>query len=136
VTVIDASTIVKYVLREEGWVRVSKYLRTSKPLYSLDHLVKETANAIWKHATVRNAISSDKALKLYSLFEKLITSEVIVLENELGYMGRAVELALQHGITVYDALYIAQAEKHGKLLTSDEKQAETARKLGIEVHVV
>ncbi len=36
-------------------------------------------------------------------------------------------------ITVYDALYIAQAKEIGKLLTSDEKQRKTAKKLGVDV---
>jgi predicted nucleic acid-binding protein len=37
---------------------------------------------------------------------------------------------------VYDALYIAQAENYGEILTSDEKQGEIARKLGIKVHKI
>ena len=61
---------------------------------------------------------------------------MIVLENELKYLDRAFEIALEHGLTVYDALYVAQAEKLGELLTSDEEQGEVASALGIAVYLV
>jgi len=39
-------------------------------------------------------------------------------------------------LTVYDALYVAQAEKLGELLTSDREQGRVAEKLGATVHLV
>ncbi len=44
--VIDASTLVKYLLREDGWIRVSQYIRERRPLYTVDHALKECANAV------------------------------------------------------------------------------------------
>jgi len=136
VIVVDASALVKYLLREEGWEEASRYVRTMKPLYSLDHVLKEVANVIWKDASTRKVITSKFAMRLYDLVERLIDSQVIILENELKHLKRAIEIALEHNITVYDSLYIAQAEKYGEILTSDEKQGEVARKLGIRVHKV
>jgi len=61
---------------------------------------------------------------------------VIALEPEAGYVQAALRIALEHGVTFYDSLYIAQARRYGELLTSDKRQAEAAAKLGIKVHLV
>jgi predicted nucleic acid-binding protein len=135
VIVIDASTLAKYILHENSWEEVSRYVRNMRPLYSIDHVLKEVVNAIWKH-TVKNIILPEVAIQLYSSLEKLAKSQVIILENELTYMRRAIEIALRYSITIYDALYIAQAEKYGELLTSDEKQGSIARELGIGLHML
>jgi predicted nucleic acid-binding protein len=50
VIVIDASTLAKFVLREENWERVYEVL--SKETISVDHVVKEIANAIWKYYSI------------------------------------------------------------------------------------
>ena len=134
--VIDASALAKYVLHEDGWEEVSRYIREMRPLYSVDHVLKEVANAIWKHAFIRKLITAKVALQLYNLLERLTVSQVIILEDELKYVKRAIEIALKHGITVYDALYIAQAEKLGELLTSDEIQESISRELRIRVYMV
>ncbi len=46
--VIDASALIKYVLYEENWEVVATYIREKKPLYSIDHIIKEAGNAIRK----------------------------------------------------------------------------------------
>ena len=99
-------------------------------------MLKEVANAIWKHTFIRKLITIEVALRLYDLLERLVISQAIILETELKYVRRAIEIALKYGITVYDALYIAQAEKYGELLTSDEKQGNISRELKIRVYMV
>ncbi len=54
--VIDASALTKYVLHEEGWEAVSTYIKGAKPLYSVDHFVKEVGNAIWRYSYLRKTI--------------------------------------------------------------------------------
>ena len=132
--VIDSSALAKYLLREEGWRGVEKYLL--KPTYSIDHIVKEVSNAIWKHAIVHGYISKDIALNVYSLLKRLIEEEIIVLETQEKYIDKAIEIALDNKITVYDALYIAQAISYGELVTSDKVQAIVAEKYGIRVNIV
>ena len=44
--------------------------------------------------------------------------------------------ALQSRVTVYDALYIAQALSKGELLTADSRQAEAAKRLGVAAREV
>ena len=132
--VIDSSALAKYLLREEGWRGVEKYLL--KPTYSIDHVVKEVSNAIWKHAIVHGYISKGMALNVYSLLKRLIEEEVIVLETQEKYIDKAIEIALDNKITVYDALYIAQAINYGELVTSDKVQSIVAKKYGIRVNIV
>ena len=44
---------------------------------------------------------------------------------------------MKHGVTVYDALYIAYANKNrAPLLTSDKKQAEVAEKINVSVILI
>ena len=132
--VIDSSALAKYLLREEGWRGVEKYLL--KPTYSIDHVVKEVSNAIWKHVIVHGYISKGMALNVYSLLKRLIEEEVIVLETQEKYIDKAIEIALDNKITVYDALYIAQAINYGELVTSDKVQSIVAKKYGIRVNIV
>ena len=64
---------------------------------------------------------------------KLIREEIIKVESQNKYLDHAFKIALNNGITIYDALYIAQAvEKQAELLTSDKKQAITAEKQGVD----
>ena len=134
--VIDASALAKYVFHEENWETISIYIKKMKPLYSIDHILKEVGNAIWKHCYLRNVVKQDDAVRLYRGLIKLVETGVIILEPEMNYIQTALQIALQQGITFYDSLYLAQAQRLRELLTSDEKQAEVATKLSIKVHLI
>ena len=134
--VVDASSLVKYVLHEENWKDVSFFVKERKPLYSVDHVVKEVGNAVWKHCCLRKVINREKALKLYQSFVKLFQTGVIVAESEEAYLDAALQIALDYGMTFYDSLYLAQAQKYGEFLTSDEEQADIANQLGIKVYLI
>ncbi|WP_252900442.1 hypothetical protein [Vulcanisaeta sp. JCM 14467] len=43
--VIDASALTAFILKEPGWQSLSKYIMNS---VSVDHIIKEVMNAIWK----------------------------------------------------------------------------------------
>jgi predicted nucleic acid-binding protein len=132
VIVIDASTLAKFILREENWERVYEVL--SKETISVDHVVKEVANAIWKHYSIYKACSLDVAVKRFQLLRKIIDEELVSLESELKYLDKAFEIAAQNDISVYDALYIAQAITRSiPLATSDKRQADIAEKIKVQV---
>ena len=133
-TVIDASALAKYILRERGWRGLEPVLE--RGAYTLDLAVKEVANAIWKHSALRGVIEAGLALRLYRALKGLVDAGVVIVEHEDEYMDEAVEIALQARVTVYDALYIAQARRRGPLVTADSKQAQAARGLGVEAHLV
>ena len=106
--VIDASSLAKFILKEEGWSEVKGYL--TKGVFSIDH-----------------------SLLLYSQIKRLITERIIILEPEYRYIDKALDIALKCKMTIYDSLYIAQALRYGELLTSDKRQAQVAEKFGVKV---
>jgi predicted nucleic acid-binding protein len=54
----------------------------------------------------------------------------ITLEPEVKYIDKAFNIALEKGVSIYDALYIALAvDKKMPLLTLDRKQKNVASKL-------
>jgi predicted nucleic acid-binding protein len=67
------------------------------------------------------------------LFNSYIENNLI-LEPEEKYIDKALNIALEAGITLYDSLYIALAlDMKAPLLTLDRKQREIALKLGVKV---
>ncbi|RLE58858.1 MAG: VapC toxin family PIN domain ribonuclease [Thermoprotei archaeon] len=128
--VVDASALAAFILREEGWENLAVHLVYS---LSLDHVVKEVANVIWRTAYLRRLISMDEARMAYNLLRKMVGKNVL-LEPELDYLDKALEIALSWGITVYDALYLALAlEKNLPILSLDDKQRRVAKNLGLMV---
>ena len=130
--VIDASILAKYILKEPNWRSVEKYLINAK---SVDHVVKEVSNAIWK-AHFRGIIDRDDAIKKLNALLELIGTNIILV-NELEIIDKAMNISLEERIAIYDSLYIALAEKERTaLVTSDEKQAEIYKKRGGKVHYI
>jgi len=128
--VVDASALAKYILKEEGWRDVRKLLEGGA--VSVDHVVKEVSNAIWRKCAVLKLEDAEAAVRRYELLVELIRSGVVVLESELKYLERAFRIAVESGITVYDSLYVTQALELGaRLLTSDRRQSEVAARLGV-----
>ena len=68
---VDASALAKYVLHEEDWDRIGVFVRDRRPLCSMDHVVKEIGNALWRHCWLKGAIDKVKAVKLYQAFLNL-----------------------------------------------------------------
>ncbi len=132
--VIDASALAKYILKEENWFEVSNYLK--RGVLSVDHIIKEAGNAIWKHFILRKMIDKDTANDLFKLLFRFIESKVLILEPESKFLESAFKIAIDNKITLYDAIYLAQAKQYGELLTSDKRQSKIAETLGIKVHFI
>ncbi len=130
--VIDASSLAKYILRENNWDKVRKYLRGES--FSLTLAMAEVSNAIWKHHVLYGAISFKDAKTMFDALKKL--GDVVVFEPFERYLDVAIRISLEEKVTVYDALYLAQAKSFGSLLTSDEKQYKVAEKIGVKVEFV
>jgi len=130
VIVVDASALTAFILREDGWRDIAEYLVRA---VSIDHLLKEVSNAIWK-AYYSEYIGFDDALKAYNILKSMIGRN-ITLYPEIEYIDDALKIALENRLTVYDSLYIVLARSMGgTLLTLDDEQAKVATKLGIKVH--
>jgi predicted nucleic acid-binding protein len=122
VIAVDASSIAKVVLQEEGWERVP----LSVDAATLDYSFVEVANAVWRavlqgRVSVKGARRKVEALKLMA--------NALAVFRAVDYLERGLEIALTERITVYDAAYIALAEdKSATLYTCDKEQYSAARK--------
>lgn len=94
-SVIDSSVLAKYLLKEQGWERVSFILR-ERP-YSLSLAVKETVNALWRRVYLLKDVSVEKA---FLLLEDLldIKNNVLRIESQDKYLKQALEIALKYGV--------------------------------------
>jgi len=133
VIVIDASSLAKYILREENWRAIREILE-DEPC-SLDIALIEVSNAVWKHFALYGRVSEEAASIMFDALTKL-RRDVVNFESFEEYLQEAVEITLKEKIPVYDALYLAQAKKHHSLITSDRRQSETATKLKVKVRYV
>jgi len=131
VRVIDSSALVKYYVREPGWERVKKI--TLDGVATLSFAVIEIVNALWKKV-LRNEMSPNIAKEIV---EDLAIRKALPLEPYEPYTTEAFRIAVEHRITVYDALFIAFVLKKGlELATANTKQAEVAGKLGVRAVLV
>lgn len=128
--VVDASALIAFFFREEGWADLAQYMAETA---SIDHAVKEFYSALWKSVKVRKTISLEDAMKIAELFKSYLEKNMLI-EPEEKYIEYAFKLALEHDVTVYDALYITQAIRNNlPLLTLDQKQRQVALKIGVKI---
>ena len=119
--VVDASVLVKVVLKEPGWDEIE----LDSNMATLDYALVEGMNAIWK-AIRRGRIAEETGKTLIAVL-KLIGSGMLTFEAR-NFFERGLEIALKENVTIYDALYIALAEAlKAELLTADEKQYYAAK---------
>jgi predicted nucleic acid-binding protein len=131
VKVIDSSALVKYFTREEGWERVREAMLEG--IVTLDLAVKELANTLWKKV-MRNEMSLETAR---AVLRDIIEEKAIPVEGQDKYIAKAFNIAVEHGITVYDALFIVLAKESSlEFITSDKVQADVASKLGVKTMIV
>ena len=122
--VIDASALTKFIMKEDGYKEIAEYLKAGT--ISVDHILKEVTNAIWKRYRQGTITPKEAEIMLKALKE--ILGRAVKLEEELTYIDETTKIAFNQNITIYDSLYIAVAKKKGlKLLTADETQAEAAK---------
>ncbi|WCM36353.1 PIN domain-containing protein [Sulfolobus islandicus] len=122
---MDASVIAKYVTKEKGWNRITELLKDSE---TLDLALVEVSNVIWKKVVLTNEITPQDANKAIMIIKEYLP-QLLTVNKSVKLLERAIDISIREKLTIYDSLYIALAEsKRSKLLTSDKKQYEVARK--------
>ena len=120
-------------MKEEGWEKVIPYLDPRLEPHAMDMLIIETTNVIWKYMRKYKLITREQALGLYEQMRKLIEEEVIILEPSEKYLQEALKIAVDYDLSIYDSLFLTQARNlRAELITSDKRQEEVAREIGIE----
>lgn len=113
--VIDASVVVKMLVREEGSEQAFEVLR--HPAAAPDVLVAECLNAL-RRKVLRGEINRHQALFAVAV----LNQAQITLEPSRPLAQRALELSLHLSHPIYDCLYLALAERRDvPLITADQK---------------
>jgi predicted nucleic acid-binding protein len=123
--IVDSSVFVRYLTREEGWEEAEKYL--ARPV-TLALALKEVANAL-RTKTLSGDVNPDDAKLMIARVASMVR-----LVDQGDLLVDSYQVAVDHRITVYDALFIVAALRSGEdLVTCDDQQAIVARVLGVKV---
>jgi predicted nucleic acid-binding protein len=119
--VLDASVAAKYLIpevdSENAKALLNQWREGRISLLAPEILPAEVANVLWKKVR-RGEVLSEEAEALYLDFQQVQVPLTPI--NEL--VEAALRLAMRHGHSVYDGLYVALAQMTGrKLITADEK---------------
>jgi predicted nucleic acid-binding protein len=113
--VIDASVIVKWLVREEG-TEQALTLR-GHALSAPDLLVAECANILWKKVQ-RGELTGAES----SIAAKLLARAEIELVPMRPLLERTTDLAIRLGHSVYACMYLALADATGRsFVTADAR---------------
>ena len=99
----------------------------SATLLAPAHFRPEVANALLRSVRLH---PSDGVARI----ERLVRAGVDIVDRGVVGLVESVEYASRHGLTVYDAAYLAMAvQLDGELATRDKALARAARQEGVEV---
>jgi len=130
-TVIDASALAAYLLHEEGSEAVGLFL--TEGVNSIGLVFKETASALLV-AERNGRIGRDQAEVCIEALKTLMGHNVRAVGNQETMLRESYELARKHEAGIYDTSYVVLAKMLGaRLLTKDSKQAQLAKREGVEV---
>lgn len=132
--VIDASAIVKLVIKEEGSLKATTEMEAAiakgEIIVSPDVALAETLNAIWKHYKLLKDISKEEVGQRVDM-ALLVWDKITKIETE-KLAHTAIGIATSNNITAYDSLYIAASKSNNApLLTFDEGIKNKAEKLDL-----
>jgi predicted nucleic acid-binding protein len=127
--VLDASVAVKWVVPERGDEEALKlrerHHNGTVELVAPTLITYEVANALRYHPDFH--LTPSELLRAIAALEKLRLAH----HPSRAVWAKAIELSVTHGITIYDAVYVALAVLYdAQLVTSDRKLYE---KLGGEL---
>jgi len=120
--VVDSNVLVKWFIpedhHEEAKALLQDHLYGSTTVVTPRYALLEFANTMRKYV-FRGLIDLEKALKIYEL---LVESAPQFFEEKEELVKKALDYAMQKGITVYDAYYIILAHEFNTVTyTADER---------------
>lgn len=109
---LDASALVNLVKRGE----ISQLSQAQ----TLDLAIYEALNAVWKEHHKLKKISMETAAAFASLLQRAFN--IIDKTSIEGIEEETFHIACKHGITIYDASYVAAALKRNLPLVTDDRR--------------
>jgi len=129
--VIDASVAVKWFVPEPHSGEAASLLDPRLTLHAPDLLFAEVSNALWQKTRRRELRPGEARLVLRGL-----ASVPLVVTPIRQLAAGALDLALEAGCTVYDAVYLALAIHHDcRLVTADQRFGRIIRPKALARHI-
>lgn len=114
--VVDASVAAKWVVEEDHSDQAAELLRCDA-LHAPDHWLAEAVNVLWSKVFKGDLAADDAEERMTVLLRAPVIGTPVA-----QLMPRAFAIAVARTVTVYDALYVALAEKRGiPLVTADRR---------------
>ncbi len=122
--VVDCAVAIKWFVPEELSAEAEGLLDGTRDLLAPDLLFAELGNVLWKKVSRRELTTAEARAVLSG-----ISKVPLAVTPSRDLTAAALEIALAHGRTVYDAIYVALAVAHDcTLVTADER---LVRALGV-----
>jgi len=127
--VVDASCTVEMLGDEDRWVdRFARWIVAGAQLLAPGHYRLEVANALLKGRRLDPMVAMDGVRRLFAI-------GIGLSKDDPDALASTIEIAVRHGLTVYDAAYVQLAlELDAELATQDKAMARAARAEGVVVH--
>ena len=115
--VIDASALAALLMPEDGGEEVEKAVKETERVSTLDLATYEVGNAVWRRVR-RGELSMEEGNGVVSTLLSLLETFEVFSYREVA--ADAFRLAVDAGITAYDAAYVVLAKKlDARLITLD-----------------
>ena len=129
--IVDASIAVKWLLDEEGSENARKAVQ-GYDLAAPAFLQLEIFHVVWRR-TRRGEVTSAQLRDALPALTRIIAN----FEPDGSLVAKAADIAVAHALAIYDCLYLALALQYeAPLITADQKQFATARRLRIKAETI
>ncbi len=126
--VLDTGIISALFFKEEISEEAEKIVETYEDLITVDLAIPELTNVAWKRVQFFKEPKETIEVNLRKGIEFIVRACNVISSFEM--YEKAFEIAIRMEITVYDALFLAAAEKEGAdFITSDGKLVEKLKGL-------
>ena len=127
--VLDASVAAKVFITEPGSDAARALIATDDWVIAPDFVLAELANVAVKRlrrGDISRVVAEEMVAASRSAFDETVPAETLA--------SRAFVLAADCGLSTYDALYVALAERRAcELVTADAKLVAAVRRAGLSV---
>lgn len=122
--VVDASIAVKWVVPEEHSDTADRLLAAGISLHAPGHWLAEAGTVLWAKSAIKGVLTRRQAEDRVEWLSELAVEETPVR----GLLAAATTVSFDLHLTVYDALYLALAERiAAPFVTADRKLHDTAK---------
>ena len=131
--VVDASVAVMWYLPHAHGERAIDLLGSGHDLVAPELLALEVSGALLR-ALRRGELSGEEATEV---IHSLLPEAVRLLPNRAGPAEAPLQIAIEHGGSIYDAVYIALARSlDAPISTNDTEMAVTAERSGVRAALI